>query len=352
MNDARRKFLLESGAAAAALGLAGLPRFAAAQAATELTVTVYGGSFEEGWKKAVFEPFEKANPNFRIKVGQGLTFQNVALMRAQKDDVKVDVIMMDEVAASEAAAEGLTDPLSVQAVPNLADLYPEFRKPGDPYAKFMYVSEVIAYNKDKIKEAPKSYADFWDPKYKGKIAINNLDTTTGLMFFLLINKMRGGSIENPEPGFKAMKELRSSIVTFPTQHAQLSQLFTQGDIVMAPWVSDRATGLGATGAPVAWTIPAEGGILAEGCLAIAKGTKNRQAALNYINLAIGTKAQSDNARFTYLSPVNSKATLDPAIAKANPNGLEALKHISRPDWAQVNAVRAQWIDRWNREIVS
>jgi len=350
MNDTRRQFLVKSGAAAA-LGLAGVSHLASAQPATDLTVTVYGGSFEEGWKKAVFEPFEKANPNTKVKVAQGLTFQNVALMRAQKSNVNVDVIMMDEVAASEAAAEGLTEPLSLQSVPNLADLYPEFRKAGDPYAKFMYVSEVIAYNKEKIKDPPKSYADFWDPKYKGKIAINNLDTTTGLMFFLLINAMRGGTVDNAEPGFQAMKQLRPNIVTFPTQHAQLSQLFTQGDILMAPWVSDRATGLGATGAPVAWTIPAEGGVLAEGCLAVAKGTKNRQAAFNYINLAIGTKAQSDNARFTYLSPVNSKATLDADLAKMIPNGLDALKRISRPDWAKVNAVRGAWIDRWNREIV-
>jgi hypothetical protein len=49
--------------------------------------------------------------------------------------------------------------------------------------------------------------------------------------------------------------------------------------------------------------------------------------------------------------VNSKAPLPPDIAKAIPNGLDALKRIARPDWAKVNAVRAQWIDRWNREVV-
>ena len=36
--------------------------------------------------------------------------------------------------------------------------------------------------------------------------------------------------------------------------------------------------VGDTISTVAWTIPAEGGILAEGCLAIAKGTKHKQAA--------------------------------------------------------------------------
>jgi hypothetical protein len=34
-----------------------------------------------------------------------------------------------------------------------------------------------------------------------------------------------------------------------------------------------------------------------------------------------------------------------------PNGAEALKVIRRPDWKSVNQHRAQWIDRWNREII-
>ena len=53
-------------------------------AQTELTVIVYGGSFEAGWKKAVIEPFEKANPDIKVAIATGLTLQTVALMRAQR----------------------------------------------------------------------------------------------------------------------------------------------------------------------------------------------------------------------------------------------------------------------------
>src|SRR3978361_2125440 len=51
-----------------------------ARAATELIVTVPGGSLEEGWRKSVIAPFEAANPGVTVKIVQGLTFQNVALM--------------------------------------------------------------------------------------------------------------------------------------------------------------------------------------------------------------------------------------------------------------------------------
>ena len=109
---------------------------------------VYGGSFEEGWRKAVIEPFEKANPAIKVKIATGLTMQTVALMRAQKDDVRVDVIMMDEVGAAQANAEGLYYPLEVSKIANIEKLYPQFRTKGDPYTKFMYVAQALVYNKD------------------------------------------------------------------------------------------------------------------------------------------------------------------------------------------------------------
>jgi ABC-type glycerol-3-phosphate transport system substrate-binding protein len=64
-----------------AAGVISLGMMASASAQTELTVIVYGGSFEEGWRKAVIEPFEKANPDIKVKIATGLTMQTVALMR-------------------------------------------------------------------------------------------------------------------------------------------------------------------------------------------------------------------------------------------------------------------------------
>ena len=342
-----RRRLLGSAGVASVLVLRPPP----ARGQTELIVTVNGGTFEEGWRKAVIQPFEQANPDIKVSLVQGLTFQNVALMRAQKDAPNVDVIMMDDVAATQAAAEGLAHPLSIETVPNLNEIYPEFRVANDIYTKIYWVPEVLAYNTQVVTSAPQSWAEVWDLKYKGRVAVSNIDTVTGLMFFLLVNAMRGGTVENADPGFAAMRELKGSIVAFPTQHAQQSQLFTQGDIVIAPWVSDRTTSMMQAGQPIAWTIPKEGAVMAEGTLAIAKGTKKLDAALKYVNFAIGATAQAANAKLTNIPPVNQKAVLDTATLKAIPNGPEALKITRRPDWKSINQQRAKWIDRWNREIV-
>lgn len=338
--------------AASAMPVAALAAPRIARGATELAVTVNGGTFLDGWRKTVIEPFERANPGVKVRVVEGLTYQSVALMRAQKDNPTVDVIMMDDVASQEAAAEGLMHPLSLVTVPNLAQIFPDFRVAGDTYTKIYYVPEVITYNTTTVKSPPASWRGLWDPKFKGRIAVYNLDGAVGMMFFLIVNEMSGGTIENTDPGFAAMKTLKPNVLTFPTQHAQVSQLFIQGDIVIAPWVSDRATTLQVNGAPVAWSIPKEGSVMAEGTLAIAKGTKNAELALKYVNFAIDAGVQANNAKSFFVAPVNQQAKLDEKTARIVPNGPDALKMVKRPDWARVNQHRAQWIDRWNREVLA
>ena len=86
-----------------------------------------------------------------MKIATGLTQQTIALMRAQKNDVKIDVIMMDEVGAAQGNAEGLYEPLVSAKVPNIEKLYPQFRTKGDAYTKFMYVAQALVWHKDQVK---------------------------------------------------------------------------------------------------------------------------------------------------------------------------------------------------------
>jgi putative spermidine/putrescine transport system substrate-binding protein len=337
---------------ALAAGLAFALSAGTALAQTELTVIVYGGSFEAGWKKAVIEPFEKANPGIKVKIATGLTMQTVAMMRAQKDDVKIDVIMMDEVGAAQANAEGLYLPLDAAKIPNMDQLYPQFRIKGDPYTKFMYVAQALVYNKDIVKQKPDSWMAMWDPKYKGKIAVPDITTSHGAFFLLTAADMAGGNVKNVDPGFELLKKLKPNILTFYTQHAQLAQLFTQGDVVMSSWTSDRGQAAIDGGAPLAWTIPKESAYIIDSTIGIAKGTKNLDAAQKYVNFALSVEAQAANARHTYLAPVNKEVKLPPDVAAKLPVGEGVLEKLKPADWDYVTTVRPQWTQRWNREISS
>ena len=333
-----------------AAGVISLGMMASASAQTELTVIVYGGSFEEGWRKAVIEPFEKANPDIKVKIATGLTMQTVALMRAQKDDVRVDVTMMDEIGAAQANAERLYHPLDAAKIPNIEKLYPQFRTKGDPYTKFMFVSQALVYNKDMVKEKPTSWMAMWDPRYKGKIASPDITTSHGAFFLLTAADMNGGGLKNVDPGFELLKKLKPSILTFYTQHAQLAQLFTQGDVVMASWTSDRGQAAIDGGAPLAWTIPKESAYIIDSTIGITKGTKKLEAAQKYVDFVLSAEAQELNARHTYLGPVNREVKLPPEVAQKLP--VADLDRLKIADWDYVTTVRPQWTQRWNREITS
>ena len=325
---------------------------AQAQTPRELTVIVYGGSFEAGWRKAVIEPFEKANPDIKVRIATGLTMETVAMMRAQKGDPKIDVIMMDEVGAAQANREGLYEPLTTAKIPNMDKLYPQFRTAGDPYTKFMYVAQVLAYDKSHIETPPTSWKDLWNPAYKGFVALPNIDTTHGTMMLMMAARINGGSERNIEPGFDALKALKPAIVTFWKQHAQVSQMFTQGDIWITSWTSDRTQGLIEDGGNVGWVIPKEGGYLIDSTIGIAKGSKNVDAAQRYINFVLGEAAQVANARYTNIAPVNRDVTLPPEVAAKLPAGPENLKKLLSADWNYITTQRPQWVDRWNREITA
>jgi putative spermidine/putrescine transport system substrate-binding protein len=305
---------------------------ASAQAPRELTVIVYGGSFEDGWKKAVITPFEAANPGIKVRIATGLTMETVAMMRAQKRDPKIDVIMMDEVGAAQANAEGLYEPLSTAAIPNMAKLYPQFRTAGDPYTKFMYVAQVLAYDKSRVKAAPTSFKDLWTPAYKGFVAIPDIDTTHGTMLLMMAARINGGDEHNIAPGFEALKTLKPAIVTFWKQHAQVSQMFTQGDIWITSWTSDRAQGLIDAGGNIGWVIPQEGAYIIDSTIGIAKGSKQVAAAQRYIDYVLGEAAQEANAQYTYLAPVNRNAKLPPEVAAKLPAGEANLKKLLSADW--------------------
>ncbi len=110
-----------------------------------------------------------------------------------------------------------------------------FPGPANSYVAFEISATAITYNPKVVTTPPTSWNDLFDPKYKGRIAIGDITGTSGVQFLMAVNKMRGGTLDNMEPGFAAMKELADNSVTLYTQADQLVSLFQRGDIVIAPW---------------------------------------------------------------------------------------------------------------------
>src|SRR6185503_5323580 len=114
----RRRFL---GASAGALAATALPQIVRAQGKKELVFVGFGGSYQEGQTKAMFEPFEKETG---IKVVQ-TTGVDIAKLRAQvqSKNVEWDLISIPDRLRYTAVKDGLLMPLDYKTI-NAKDILP------------------------------------------------------------------------------------------------------------------------------------------------------------------------------------------------------------------------------------
>lgn len=319
--------------------------------AETLVVNCYGGTFEKNWRTDVVQPFEKKS-GATVMIETALSLQALAKMKAQKGNPQIDVVSMDEIVAVEALAGGLYDPLDAAKIPNLKNLYPGIVEKDFNYAGFFFSNQAIVYNKDFVKDPPKSWEDLWRPEFKGKILLPDIVTSHGLYLLVKMAQLEGGGEENIDPGFEKIKTLKPSVLTYYTAHDQVAKLLTSGEAWIAVWASDRSYALEAAGAPLRTVIPDEGAVMWKSVMGIPKGCKRKDLAEKYINFALEPEQQRLNAEKNFVSPVNKLVKLSPEFAVRMPYAEEVLSKVHELDWSAVNKYKADWTDRWNREITT
>jgi putative spermidine/putrescine transport system substrate-binding protein len=342
----RRQTLLSASAAV----LAGALPFRFARAAEELVVTMYGGEMERGWRRNVVDPFEDQF-DAAVTIATGTSLDNLAKMRAQRDDPQIDVVCMDPIGAIPAANEGLYEELDPSRIPVIADLYDW--AVNKYHLSWLSVYYGLCYNTEKIKEPPTSWEDLWNPAYKEHVIFPDISNGGSTLMMHVFNTIAGGDTNNNdvEAGWQKVKSLKPQILTFWTSHDQVAQLLSQGDAWIAPWPTDRLLTLKAQGAPVGIVIPKEGVPFSQSEIGIAKGTKHKELAEQYINFALAPEQQKKNSETIWIGPTNKKVELDPELAKdLGVNPPPGTVRIPVPDYGKIAAYREEWIEWWNREI--
>lgn len=316
--------------------------------AQELSVAIFGGSFADNVRTCVAEPFQRAT-NTRVNFVLGNSVQNAARLRATRGRPDIDVAYMDLQVVVQAKAEGLLDQIDATKITNLPDIYPSAVDPDRRWIGFMYSATAIAYNPRELRNPPQSWADLWSPALRGKLAIGDISATSGQHFLIAAARLNGGSVENVEPGFRAIRELRPGVVTLYTQADQVVQLIERGDIAAAVWFADRVGAAARNGVPVAVVFPREGAIGILPTFAVPQGARNKALAEQYMDRALAPDAQRCFAERQYAGPTNRKVELPDELAKLVPYR-EAVDRLYFPPPEVVASNLPAWTDRWNREI--
>src|SRR6266568_4406895 len=134
-------------------------------AAQQVTVVNFGGANANAQKKAYYEPFEKTGTKVVAVEYNGEQAKIKAMVETKK--VSWDVVEVESPDVARGCDEGLFEKLDYARIGNKADFIPA--AVNECGIGLFVWSTVMAYNGDKLKDGPKTWADFFDTKkFAGK----------------------------------------------------------------------------------------------------------------------------------------------------------------------------------------
>ncbi len=309
---------------AALLGGAAMLLAANGASAQTLTVVSFGGSYQEGQSKALFQPAAKA---LGITVREE-TYTSIADLRlkVRANAVTWDVVASGSGSAARAGAEGILEKLDYKII-DTKDFLPNFASDycvgGDVF------STVLAWNtKTYGNNGPQSWADFWDvKKFPGKRSYRK-GVAGALEPALMADGVPADKVYEvlSAPGgidraIKKIKELKPHIAVWWTSGAQHAQLMKDGEVDMITGWNGRFDVIAKDGAQVAYTF--NQGLLDYDCFAIPKGAPNRDLAMKFLAEISKPQYQAEFTKYITYGPTNKKAyelgTIDAAYARRLPS---------------------------------
>ncbi len=316
------------------------------------TLAGYGGSFEKTMREKVIPPFE-AKTGVKVEFVAGNSTDTLAKLQAQKGNQVIDAIIVDDGPMYQAVELGFCDTL-VDA-PVFADIFPIMKFKSNRAIGIGMVGTGIMYNKAVFAEnkwqAPTSWEDLKDPKYKKRLVIPPMSNTYGLHAVVMMARVRGGGEAKIDPGFDAFKnDIGPNVLAYEPSPGKMTELFQSKQAVIGVWGSGRAKALGdQTGFPIEFIYPKEGGVALGIAACPVAGSKNAKEAQAMMQHLASAEMQTILATDAGFGPTNQKVSLPADKQKGIPYG-EQVKTLKSVDWDVVNKARADWNKRWTREI--
>ena len=232
--------------------------------------------------KPLADSFEKKYPFIKInyiRVGTAQMINRVITetLAGKWDFDAVTVLGMDALVKRNIFAPYLS--------PERAAFDDEFKDPKGLWTGVYHNNIVLAYNTKQLteKEAPKDYADLLDPKWKGRIGMDERDYT---WYGTLVHTW------GRERSDKYMKQLAQQGPTFRRGHALIAQLVVAGEFPLGWVYSFRVETMKQEGAPIEWIDTFNPIVVELGGIGLSAKAKNTNAAKLFIDYALSKEGQT------------------------------------------------------------
>ena len=324
----------------------------AAHAEGEVVFGCFGGTVQQTYENYLIKAFEEKH-DIKVRYIPGVSTHFVAQLQAQREKPEYDLVCADDGPQGQARELGVLRSIPA-SVPNYQDTLPIARGVDDSGVGYGLLAMGLVYNEEALTKAniqpPTSWNDLADPRFKGMIGMPGFNSTPAVYGLMMLADTNGGSIENIEPGFAKMAEVAKNVSAFASG-GEMSKEFQQGEIAVSIWTNaETARFIKRTGFPLKFVYPEEGSPIVMPMLSLVKDSPNQTNAEIWLNFLLSEEAQSIYVEHSRVGPVNSKLKLSPELAEGVIYGEETIAKLQRPDWPAINQHRADWTERWNREI--
>ncbi len=344
-NRVSRRSILRAAAATAGGAALSAPFVARAQARE---FVIGGAASHKPWMDSTVIPAFEKKYNCRIVYEGTRSLVNLEKMQRNKDKPYLSIVQMDDPVMILAVKEGLLEKLTPEKVPNLRQIRPDAIHMDGMWANYVQPWQGIAYNTKALPNGIQSWAQLWEPRFKGRVILPSLQNTEGIANLFLASSLETGKPPaqaqfDVDPGFRKLVALKPNLLTIYTQMPQAFNLLEQGEAwVIASALSSFALQRKQAGAPINLVAPKEGIWASPSGICVVKGGPHQDLAFAYVNEMLGAEYQSAISGPTFSLPTNRNAKAPADL----PQGVT----VHPTDWSNVAANRNAWIQRWDREL--
>ncbi|MGY4627085.1 extracellular solute-binding protein [Bradyrhizobium sp. USDA 4486] len=313
-----------------------------------LNINGYGGDWDRLLNEYVAKPLRKRT-GLQVKYQPGQASAAVAKLIASKDNPPFDIIMADSPNMPDIIANDVVEKITEAEVKNLAKLKPAVREFGAYGVPYLTNAIILACNSRYVKQPLSSYSDLARADLKGKLALISPENTGGLLTLLGIGAATGGDVDHLAPAFSFLSAIRANVATTSPATTNLAQLYQQEEVWAGPFWDGRTYSIRQSGTPLATILPKEGVFGLLNYLNLVKNSKNREAALAYIDQQLSDEAIAPMVEFFRYSPV-TKIAISDAVGKDLVFKGDALDGFKKVDWEKVAKSRSLWSEEFNKAI--
>ena len=287
--------------------------------AEEITVSAWGGFFEETLKEVIY-------PGFTAETG--ITVRSIAqpadqawltqlTNAARAKTAPADLSLVADEVLIRGQAIGLWATLDGANIPNTQTLIDGFTKTSDDGNLYAVGAlswyTTLVTNTDAAPDAPTTWADLWSRDWDGKLGLTS-NANSGLMEATALTFFGGYDIMETREGLEQViakiAELKPQVQLWYRDEGQFQQSLEAGELAGGLYYHDVTMLSAADGLPVVSTFPKEGGILGDAYWIVPRDSKNVAAAEQFINYMSRPQVQAEMARNLGVAPVAKRETMD------------------------------------------